>query len=205
MHASRIVTDRIACILQACSESRHHKIHPRLLPGIASSSFRFSDEIGANDTQSHATNSRSRPVSDIAMLASKNTDLPEKHLAISFSANQRKLLEPPTLSSLPSKILDQPVPLSPVRKARVPPQALLLLFLLSFFLSSPRAYASTHAEGVLSFGQKVAQLLRSSGIPDEAIIFLIASLPVVELRGAVPVAYWLQMDPLKASVLAILG
>ena len=137
------------------------------------------------------------------MLASTNTDLPEKHPAISFFANH--LLEPPTSS--PSKILDQPVPLSPVRKTKVPPQPLplLLLFLLSFFLFSPRACASTHAEGVLSFGQKVAQLLRSSGIPDEAIIFLIASLPLVELRGAVPVAYWLQMDPLKASVLAILG
>ena len=151
--------------------------------------------------QSPATASRSRPVSDIAMLASRNTDLPEKHPTISFSANQ--LFEPPT-SSLPSKILDQPVPLLPLRK--VSPQVPLLLFLLSFFLFSPRAYASTHtAEGALSFGQKVAQLLRSSGIPDEAIIFIIASLPVVELRGAVPVAYWLQMDPLKASVLAILG
>ena len=153
--------------------------------------------------QSPASASRSRPVSDIAMLASRNTDLPEKHPAISFPANQ--LFEPPT-SSLPPKILDQPVPLSPLRKTKVSPQLPLLLFLLSFFLFSPRAYASTHtAEGALSFGQKVAQLLRSSGIPDEAIIFLIASLPVVELRGAVPVAYWLQMDPLKASVLAILG
>uniref|UniRef100_A0A803MBI7 Small multi-drug export n=1 Tax=Chenopodium quinoa TaxID=63459 RepID=A0A803MBI7_CHEQI len=56
-----------------------------------------------------------------------------------------------------------------------------------------------------SFGVKVATFLRGSGWPDEAIVFALATLPVIELRGAIPVGYWMQLNPLLLTVLSILG
>lgn len=56
-----------------------------------------------------------------------------------------------------------------------------------------------------SFGQRFAQALRSFGWPDEAVVFALATLPVIELRGAIPVGYWLQLKPVVLTVLSILG
>ncbi|KAK6116474.1 hypothetical protein DH2020_049767 [Rehmannia glutinosa] len=55
------------------------------------------------------------------------------------------------------------------------------------------------------FGVKVADGLRASGWPDEAVVFALATLPVIELRGAIPVGYWLQMKPVMLTLLSILG
>ncbi|PIN15217.1 hypothetical protein CDL12_12149 [Handroanthus impetiginosus] len=55
------------------------------------------------------------------------------------------------------------------------------------------------------FGLKVANALRASGWPDEAVVFALATLPVIELRGAIPVGYWLQLKPVMLTVLSILG
>lgn len=55
------------------------------------------------------------------------------------------------------------------------------------------------------FGVKVANALRASGWPDEAVVFALATLPVIELRGAIPVGYWLQLKPLKLTALSVLG
>ena len=54
-------------------------------------------------------------------------------------------------------------------------------------------------------GLKIALILRQTEWPDEAIVFFMVMLPVSELRGASPVGYWMQLDPLKLSVLSILG
>lgn len=56
-----------------------------------------------------------------------------------------------------------------------------------------------------SFGLKFATALRSSGWPDEAVVFALATLPVIELRGAIPVGYWLQLKPIVLTALSILG
>lgn len=55
------------------------------------------------------------------------------------------------------------------------------------------------------FGVKVAKALRASGWPDEAVVFALATLPVIELRGAIPVGYWLQLHPVFLTVLSVLG
>ncbi|XP_072951380.1 uncharacterized protein [Typha angustifolia] len=55
------------------------------------------------------------------------------------------------------------------------------------------------------FGLKVATALRRSGWADEAIVFTLATLPVLELRGAIPVGYWMELNPLHLTVLSILG
>lgn len=56
-----------------------------------------------------------------------------------------------------------------------------------------------------SFGLKVATALQGSGWPDEAIVFALATLPVLELRGAIPVGYWMRLDPLRLTLLSVLG
>nr|XP_043638721.1 uncharacterized protein LOC122609836 [Erigeron canadensis] len=56
-----------------------------------------------------------------------------------------------------------------------------------------------------SFGLKFANFLRGSGWPDEAVVFALATLPVIELRGAIPVGYWLQLKPLVLTTLSVLG
>ena len=43
----------------------------------------------------------------------------------------------------------------------------------------------------LHTGQKVANFFRQFGIPDLAVLAIISALPVVELRGAVPVGIWM--------------
>ncbi|KAJ9549101.1 hypothetical protein OSB04_021644 [Centaurea solstitialis] len=65
-----------------------------------------------------------------------------------------------------------------------------------------QAEASIKASGV---GVKFANFLRGSGWPDEAVVFALATLPVIELRGAIPVGYWLQLKPVLITVLSVLG
>ncbi|KAF6139798.1 hypothetical protein GIB67_009645 [Kingdonia uniflora] len=55
------------------------------------------------------------------------------------------------------------------------------------------------------FGLRVANALRGFGWPEEGVVFVLATLPVVELRGAIPVGYWLQLRPLVLTFSAILG
>lgn len=55
------------------------------------------------------------------------------------------------------------------------------------------------------FGLKVATALRKFGWPDEAVVFTLGTLPVLELRGAIPVGYWMKLDPLRLTILSILG
>lgn len=55
------------------------------------------------------------------------------------------------------------------------------------------------------FGLRVAASLRSLGWPDDAVVFTLATLPVLELRGAIPAGYWMRLHPVRLTVLAVLG
>eukprot|EP01018_Ginkgo_biloba_P011211 Gb_02066 [translate_table: standard] len=78
-------------------------------------------------------------------------------------------------------------------------------FVLSATLFCAKAFASTDSIKASGIGLKIASFMRRSGCPDEAIVFILATLPVLELRGAIPVGYWMQLEPLKISILSILG
>ncbi|KAK9104888.1 hypothetical protein Scep_021732 [Stephania cephalantha] len=67
------------------------------------------------------------------------------------------------------------------------------------------AAAAANSIRASNFGLRVASALRGSGWPAEAIVFALATLPVVELRGAIPVGYWLQLKPGLLTVLSVLG
>lgn len=55
------------------------------------------------------------------------------------------------------------------------------------------------------FGLRVASSLRRLGWPDDAVVFTLATLPVLELRGAIPAGYWMRLDPIRLTVLSVLG
>lgn len=89
------------------------------------------------------------------------------------------------------------------------PLARIVIISLTISVILPGIFCGcAHASEALkasNLGLKVASFLRRTGWPDEAIVFLMATLPVLELRGAIPVGYWMQMDPIKLSVLSVLG
>ncbi|GLJ32097.1 hypothetical protein SUGI_0646390 [Cryptomeria japonica] len=83
---------------------------------------------------------------------------------------------------------------------------ILLSVVASVSVLCSSAFASTDSSIKASgLGLKIAEFMRRSGWPDEVIVFILASLPVLELRGAIPVGYWMQLQPFKISVLAVLG
>jgi len=53
-------------------------------------------------------------------------------------------------------------------------------------------------------GRRVAERLRAAGFSEDAAIVTIAALPIVELRGAVPVGYWMKTSA-RATPLDRLG
>lgn len=76
---------------------------------------------------------------------------------------------------------------------------------LVWFATSGDANAAVDSIRASSFGRKIATALRSSGWPDEAVVFALATLPVIELRGAIPVGYWMQLKPVLLTILSVLG
>ncbi|CAN4124397.1 unnamed protein product [Withania somnifera] len=76
---------------------------------------------------------------------------------------------------------------------------------VGLFAVSGDAKAAGDSIRASGFGVKVANALRSLGWPDEAVVFALATLPVIELRGAIPVGYWLQLKPNVLTVLSVLG
>lgn len=64
--------------------------------------------------------------------------------------------------------------------------------------------AAPAAEHV-SVGQRIAEWLRGTGLPDVWTVFLISMLPIVELRGAIPVGFLFGMNPVVVFVVAVLG
>ncbi|PIN17025.1 hypothetical protein CDL12_10330 [Handroanthus impetiginosus] len=76
---------------------------------------------------------------------------------------------------------------------------------IGLYAFSGDAKAAADSIRASGFGVKVANALRASGWPHEAVVFALATLPVIELRGAIPVGYWLQLKPLTLTVLSVLG
>ena len=74
----------------------------------------------------------------------------------------------------------------------------------AFAAAKQVADASAAAEH-LHVGQKVANYFRSFGLPDLAILAIISAMPVIELRGAVPVGVWMGLPISKVLPVCVLG
>ncbi|CAM9236535.1 unnamed protein product [Choristocarpus tenellus] len=57
----------------------------------------------------------------------------------------------------------------------------------------------------LHTGQKIANFFRRGGLPDWATLMVISAMPVVELRGGVPVGVWMGIPALKTLALCVAG
>ena len=66
------------------------------------------------------------------------------------------------------------------------------------------AAASSASEG-LHIGQKIANFFRTFGIPDIGVLAIISALPVVELRGAIPVGIWMNLPITTVLPVCIIG
>lgn len=71
-------------------------------------------------------------------------------------------------------------------------------------LHTAPAFAASSAEHV-HVGQKIANYFRKFGIPDMLVLGMISALPVVELRGAVPVGIWMGLPISTVLAACILG
>jgi len=83
--------------------------------------------------------------------------------------------------------------------------AVLFLLILAgiVFASIP---SPDSGEELHSRGKKIALWLEDKGIPEELVVLLIATLPIVELRGAIPVAMHVFDMPIpKSYILCVIG
>ena len=80
---------------------------------------------------------------------------------------------------------------------------LLGIFLAALLLAGHSGTACADEEG--SLGYRLAQKLQAKGISQELAVLVISALPIVELRGAIPAAHLMGMNPLNAYLLAVLG
>ena len=76
---------------------------------------------------------------------------------------------------------------------------------VAWFAASGDANAAADSIRTSGFGLKAASALRSLGWPDEVVVVALATLPVIELRGAIPVGYWMQLEPATLTILSVLG
>ena len=77
---------------------------------------------------------------------------------------------------------------------------------LSFSVAPVHAAAAkTVVVEHLHTGQKVANFFRGFGLPDLAVLAIISALPVVELRGAVPVGVWMGYPISTVLPVCVLG
>jgi uncharacterized membrane protein len=77
----------------------------------------------------------------------------------------------------------------------------ILSLMLLTFASVARAEEVQHP----GLGERLAGQLRRAGLPDWLVVMTISALPVVELRGAVPVGHLFQMNPWVVYGLAVVG
>ncbi|CAN6859223.1 unnamed protein product [Brassica oleracea] len=78
-------------------------------------------------------------------------------------------------------------------------------FSLLWFARSGDAKAAVDSIKSSTFGLRIAAALRRFGWRDEAVVFALATLPVIELRGAIPVGYWMQLKLTVLTFFSVLG
>jgi len=86
---------------------------------------------------------------------------------------------------------------------------LSILAMATSAVSPPPAFAAAKEAAPaiehLHVGQKVANYFRTFGLPDLAILAIISAMPVIELRGAVPVGLWMGLPITKVLPACVLG
>ena len=77
--------------------------------------------------------------------------------------------------------------------------------LVTLALSSNPAFAAKTATEHLHTGQKIANFFLDFGLPKWAVLSTISAMPVVELRGAIPVGVWMGMPIHQVFLICVIG
>ena len=91
-----------------------------------------------------------------------------------------------------------------IKKAVVTFSALAILQ-ITLYNAPAFAKAAVAVKEHLHLGQKVANFFRTFGIPDLGVLAIISALPVVELRGAIPVGIWMGLPIATVLPVCVLG
>ncbi|GAX13963.1 ferredoxin--NADP+ reductase [Fistulifera solaris] len=83
--------------------------------------------------------------------------------------------------------------------------SLALLHMATLEPANAARKAKKAVEVPLHLGQKIANYFRTFGIPDLGVLTIISALPIVELRGAIPVGIWMGLPISKVLPVCILG
>jgi uncharacterized membrane protein len=73
------------------------------------------------------------------------------------------------------------------------------------FTSSQPTKAHEPLETSQHLGLRLVTKLRKLGLPDALVLFIISSLPVLELRGAIPIGVWMGLSLVQVYFLSVLG
>ncbi|CAN0056383.1 unnamed protein product, partial [Ectocarpus fasciculatus] len=132
-----------------------------------------------------------RPVPAAAAAARLSTFEPENNLA-RLSSRKKKPLFTPRFAALTASALAVGLAVSVLAPGTASAAVKAIV-------------AGTEDEAHLHVGQKVAKFFRRGGLPDWATLMTISAMPVVELRGGVPVGIWMGMPIAKVFGLCVAG
>lgn len=75
----------------------------------------------------------------------------------------------------------------------------------SFKVTTESPQFSNHSTTEHSLRHRVTSYLQQRGIPDGLVVFLLSSLPVLELRAGIPAGFLLDLSPVETFFLAVCG
>lgn len=102
----------------------------------------------------------------------------------------------------PNNFLFIPLPTKILSRVAI---AFVAIAMVQIPLSAHAAKKAAKVTEHLHTGQKVANFFRTFGIPDLGVLAIISALPVVELRGAVPVGIWMGYPITTVLPICVLG
>lgn len=134
---------------------------------------------------------------------------PVAHVPTAATATSSTQLQSLSLLKNPFASTDSTNATASKRKAlkRLVSGAALALVTLTMLQAPAFAKAKEAVVAVehLHTGQKIANFIMSFGLPKWAVLATISAMPVVELRGAVPVGVWLGMPISQVLPICVMG
>lgn len=131
-------------------------------------------------------------------------ELSESNLSTNLSSDNSRPSLPPSATTTAGYFA--------ARMAVTASAALAAGLSVAVFAPAPAAAAAAKVAEVaaassehLHVGQKIANFFRRGGLPDWATLMAISAMPVVELRGGVPVGLWMGMPIAKTFGLCVAG
>jgi ferredoxin--NADP+ reductase len=102
-------------------------------------------------------------------------------------------------------VVDQKTSKSPLSFTKILRRSAVAVVTLTLLTSNPAFAAKKEVVEHLHTGQKIANFFTNFGLPQWAVLAIISAMPVVELRGAIPVGVWMGLPIQKVLPICVLG